>query len=140
MVSLLVPLDGSPTAEAAIPHAVRLAHDSESSVILFVVAGVSTAGFREFADVESVSIADAAETYLNRLRDELATSVHLSSRVSTGNSAASDILAYVENTDTEISMIVMARHGRHGPSQWLIGSVADKIVRASTVPVLIVPV
>ena len=37
-------------------------------------------------------------------------------------------------------MIVMASHGRSGVSRWLLGSVANKVVQSSPVPVVVVPV
>ena len=37
-----------------------------------------------------------------------------------------------------IDLIIMSTHGRSGPSRWAFGSVTDKIVRSSPVPVMIV--
>ncbi|MDH3707202.1 MAG: universal stress protein [Acidimicrobiia bacterium] len=37
-------------------------------------------------------------------------------------------------------LVVMASHGRSGMTRWLLGSMTEKLVRASEVPVLVVPV
>ena len=39
----------------------------------------------------------------------------------------------------DISMIVLTSQGRSGIGRWLLGSVADKVARSATVPVVIVP-
>ena len=49
---------------------------------------------------------------------------------------AEAIAAYAEQDDT--SIIIMSSHGRSGPSRWAHGSVADKVIRLSRVPVLMV--
>ena len=46
------------------------------------------------------------------------------------------IVSYAENNPCDI--IVMASHGRSGVTRWAVGSVADKVFRASSVPVLMV--
>ena len=50
---------------------------------------------------------------------------------------AHEILKYVE--ENRVDLIVMSTHGRSGAARWPVGSVADSILRHSTVPVLIVP-
>jgi nucleotide-binding universal stress UspA family protein len=49
---------------------------------------------------------------------------------------AEAIVSFAEKNPCDI--IVMASHGRSGVSRWAVGSVADKVFRASTVPVLLV--
>ena len=48
---------------------------------------------------------------------------------------AEAIVDYAEKNG--IDLIVMSTHGRSGPSRWALGSVADKVIRSSTVAVLI---
>jgi nucleotide-binding universal stress UspA family protein len=50
--------------------------------------------------------------------------------------AASRILAYVERTSG--SLVAIATHGRSGLGRWLLGSVADKVIRSSSRPVLVI--
>ncbi len=49
---------------------------------------------------------------------------------------AEAIAAYAERND--VNIIVMSSHGRSGPSRWAHGSIADKVIRISRVPVLMV--
>jgi nucleotide-binding universal stress UspA family protein len=47
---------------------------------------------------------------------------------------AAEILAHAE--ETACDLVVVGTHGRRGPARWLLGSVAEKLVRASRAPVL----
>ena len=49
---------------------------------------------------------------------------------------AEEIASYAKHNGCDI--IVMSSHGRSGPSRWAHGSVADKVFRASCVPILMV--
>ena len=59
------------------------------------------------------------------------------SRRVTGDNAAVAILETAAEEDAE--MIVIATHGRSGVGKWLLGSVAEKVVRGAVRPVLVVP-
>ena len=51
---------------------------------------------------------------------------------------AEAIVGYAYSND--IDMVIMASHGRSGLGRWLLGSVAEKVIRTAEVPVLVVPV
>lgn len=57
-------------------------------------------------------------------------------RVLTADSAAHGLLRYCE--DAEVDAIALSTHGRGGASRFLLGSVADKLVRRAGVPVVVV--
>ncbi len=77
-----------------------------------------------------------AERYLNRIARRLEKKgIKVRAEVLLGN-PAEEIAHYAEDDGCDI--IVMASHGRSGPSRWAYGSVADKVFRASPVPVLMV--
>jgi len=79
-----------------------------------------------------------AERYLNRMAKQLgAKGIKTRTEVLLGH-PAQEIATYVEQYDCNI--IAMASHGRSGLSRWAYGSIADKVLRASPVPVLIVRV
>ena len=138
MNTIVVPLDGSANAEKALPRAADLAGALGHRLLLFCVAEMgSAAGFREFANAENVSLAAAAETYLEQVSEHLPDDLDVATRVSSGNSAPKEIVQLSEEPDVE--MIVMGRHGASAPGQWLLGSVTDKIVRASSCPIVVVP-
>jgi nucleotide-binding universal stress UspA family protein len=77
-----------------------------------------------------------ADRYLNRIARRLEKKgVQVRTEVLLGN-PAEEIAHYAGHDGCDL--IVMASHGRSGPSRWAYGSVADKVFRASPVPVLMV--
>lgn len=137
--NILVPLDGSDLAVEAVDVAVELAKPSGGKLTLFVAADPeAAAALHGFADAADMTRAMAADAYL----DQVATRVEeqgleVTRTSSDATSAAVEILDRAEADD--ITMIVMSSHGRSGIGRWLLGSVAEKVARSSTVPVLIVP-
>jgi len=90
---------------------------------------------KDFQRMEDEAVA-AAENYLKKLTSNLKyNDVKIEWEVVTGK-AADSIADYAEKSDT--NLIAIATHGRSGVSRWVMGSVADKVVRTSVVPVLTV--
>lgn len=130
---ILVPLDGSELAESVIPYVEELAKVLGSEVMLIMV----------FARGDGLSLR-MQETYLEqmaqRIRGQLAEAQgkgggEVSWRVLKGD-PAEEILHRAQ--EAEVSIIALATHGRSGVSRWLLGSVADKVLRGADVPVLLV--
>ena len=111
--NILVPLDGSELAECALPHAIKIAKAFSAEVVLVSVTEAKQ-GF--------IVVNDPSQSSEQRLIPE-----------GTGK-LEKQASAQLYNCD----LIVMSSHGRSGPSKWTHGSVAEKIFRASTVPVLMV--
>ena len=137
--NILVPLDGSDLAEEALEVAIEIAASAGGKVTLFVAADPEAAqALHSFADSEKMTRAMAADAYLDQVASRLADrGVETSSTSSDGTNAAEQIVERADAVD--VSMIVMTSHGRSGVGRWLLGSVADKVARSSTVPVVIVP-
>jgi nucleotide-binding universal stress UspA family protein len=77
-----------------------------------------------------------AERYLDRIAKGLQKKgLKVGTAVLLGR-PAEEITVFAEQTD--VDLIVMASHGRSGPSRWAYGSVADKVFRGSNAPVLMV--
>ena len=77
-----------------------------------------------------------AKRYLSKIAEGLESrGIKVRTEVLLGN-PAEEIVNSAEHDD--ISVIIMASHGRSGPSRWAHGSVADKVFRASSVPVLMI--
>jgi len=148
---ILVPLDGSKVGETALPAveelAQRLAPATKVELILlqtithlthYVIAGEASTSVpyteKEIAQIKQRS-ADYLENTAQRLR---AKGITARTIVTTSNSAAEEIMRVAD--EVKASLIAMASHGRHGLSRWAFGSVTDKVLRSSTVPVLIVRV
>lgn len=132
---LLVPLDGSETAARAVVLAGRLASALDAEVVLFRASWV------EPTDNVMVFAQDVAETR-KLLRDEL--EVHASALRSEGLRARSSVtMSYPADAilnaveEERADLIVMTTHGRTGLKRWLLGSVAEKVLRASPRPVLL---
>lgn len=77
-----------------------------------------------------------AERYLDRIAKRLQKKgMKVGTAVLLGH-PAEEITVFAERTG--VDLIVMASHGRSGPSRWAYGSVADKVFRGSNRPVLMV--
>jgi nucleotide-binding universal stress UspA family protein len=146
---ILVPLDGSKLAEAALPHAEELARGCGTEGIILVSVTERVQGYRAFEDPSlplgqrlvpesSGKKEKPAQKYLDRIAKGLqAKGIKVDTEVLIGD-PASEIISYASDPGCDI--IVMSSHGRSGPSRWAYGSVADKVFRATCVPVLMVRV
>jgi nucleotide-binding universal stress UspA family protein len=137
--NILVPLDGSDLAEAAVDIAVEIAQPAGGTLTLFVAAEPdAAAALHSFADSEEITRAMAADAYLEQVAARVAErGVPTVTTSSDGTNVAEEIIE--QATAKDASMIVMTSHGRSGIGRWLLGSVADKVARSATVPVVIVP-
>lgn len=138
--TILVPLDGSPAAEVALPYATALAAALGAGLRLFAVAeppdlGRLTGQQDLVADVVRIR-REGMRLYLDELaaRPTLAP-IAIDRRIVTGN-PVDEILGAA--ADVSVSLTVMATHGRSGVKRLLLGSVADKVMRLNTRPTLIV--
>ncbi|MBA2678709.1 MAG: universal stress protein, partial [Ktedonobacteraceae bacterium] len=139
---ILVPLDGSVRAEQAFPVAVRIAHATGASLTLLRVVE-SPNRFDEHsvelpeepAELLEAEIARAKAYLLHVLAESKLEGIGITTEVRTGV-VAQHILQCVEEHQDDL--IVMCSHGTTGLKRWLLGSVAQKIVHTSPVPVLIV--
>ena len=132
---LLVPLDSSQFAEQALARAVGIARDAGAEIHLILVHQPMAYG--GFTDVPwSGDLADAERKYLQGIVDQLAAKqVIVTSAVLEGSPVE---VICTEAVSTASDLIVMASHGRTGLSRFWVGSVADGVIRHSTVPVFLV--
>ena len=139
---ILVPLDGSKTAEAAMPNAVRLARESGAKVVLLTVdapapaTGAGNRGKKAMGGNTATLVKPDVQmkAYLDSVAGMLAeVGVEATTVIATGD-AATEILAYA--ADNACDLIIMSTRGRSGLRRGLLGSVTDTVVRASNVPVL----
>ena len=137
---ILVPLDGSSVAEAVLPQVQMLAECSGAEVVLLSV--VSTPSYDYFIPDAAMAITlhegqqTQSKLYLERISAELkAQGFNVRAELCVGNVAES-ILDYAESVKADL--IAMSTHGRNGIGRFLLGSVAEKVIRAAKVPVLLV--
>ena len=154
---ILVPLDGSKLAECALPHAEDLAKGCDTEEITLISVTEQVRGRTRAPEAMEVYNATddpgvqkagseitvtfgkkerQAQRYLGRIAKRLeAKGVKVRTEILSWPPAES-IASYAEHNGADI--IVMSSHGRSGPSRWAHGSVADKVLRLSCVPVLMV--
>lgn len=138
---ILVPLDGSERAERAIPLAARIARASDGTIIFLrvVLPHIATGKFAgRLTHEASQEELEEAASYLSgdlsaRYAGELA-GIETEMEVVSGTSSPTIFsVALLENID----LIVMCSHGDTGLRRWVLGSVAQKAVRHSPVPILV---
>jgi nucleotide-binding universal stress UspA family protein len=136
---ILVPLDGSEVAECILPHVKAIATGcGVRQVVLLRVAEPIPAEISPTIDFEEVQKAGVkpAKQYLARIKAQLSKEgLNVEAEVLTGG-AAETIINFVESN--KVDLIALATHGRSGISRWVFGSVAEKVVRSSSVPVLLI--
>lgn len=141
---LLVTLDGSDVSETVLPHATNFARVNEAEMRLLYVAEpvrvpvtlLPTGADATAPFVETVMrVEDAAANYLERIAESLDYDRVTTEVVMADGSVAQEILIVVERRGMDA--IALATHGRGGFRRFLLGSVADKLLRASKVPVLL---
>jgi nucleotide-binding universal stress UspA family protein len=139
---IMVPLDGSSLAECALEHAREIAQGCNIPVIELVTV-VKTffwwesditdpAIYQQVADDEKAK----GQEYLKKEAAQLGKSGFTVKTVILEGSAAEQLINYAR--DNGVDLILMTTHGRSGISRFALGSVTDKVVRAVSVPVLII--
>ena len=142
---VMVPLDGSELAECGLPHVKAIATGCEVEDVVFVsvlepirlpaseVSGVfSDEDLRRMSSEQKASAEDYLNQQVKRLKYKGA---NLRTQVLEGKAAES--LAEYANKNG-FDLVVISTHGRSGISRWVLGSVADRILRSACVPVLMV--
>lgn len=140
---IIVPLDGSPFAERALPPALDLAarHGARveivgvHQVVPVVNDGQGGVVFEQHYDAE---LRAGTQRYLDdalaRIRAN--TPAHDVSAVLLQGAPAAAISAYARAQHADL--VVLASHGRSGPARWMLGSVTDGLLRRLTIPILVV--
>lgn len=135
---LLVPLDGSPLAETALPAAAYLAAKLNAGVTLIHL--IERNAPAEVHSARHLRNPDEARTYLEQVaRRGFPAGIRVESHVHTAevSNVAHSIAEHV--SELEPDLIVMCTHGRSGPRRWLYGSNAQKVIALSKRPVLLIP-
>jgi nucleotide-binding universal stress UspA family protein len=140
---ILVPLDGSPTSLRGLKEAIRLARDErarlrlvhvldETPMLGMMEEGVDLTPFLKDLGQRGRAILERAR----RLAEESGVAAEAVTEESAGGPAADAILR--EAKKWRADLIVMGTHGRRGLSHVVLGSEAERVVRLSPVPVLLV--
>lgn len=137
---ILVPLDGSKVAEGVLPHAKSLAYSEGAELILLTVAANPALDFA-FSDpgLAQSAVEDQEERskkYISEIENDLKAAGFRTSTLLRVGSVAEVILEVAE--ELQVDVIAMSTHGRTGPARWLLGSIAERVVHNSKVPVLLI--
>ena len=138
---ILVPLDGSEYGECSLPHvrAIATGCSVPEVVLLRVIEPIpSVGGYLNSEWIENAGKRAEAmiEDYLARLAGTLKSEgIAASTKIAKGN-AADEILTYAAKN--KVDLIIMGTHGSSGIVRWVLGSVADRVVRHASMPVLVV--
>jgi nucleotide-binding universal stress UspA family protein len=141
---MMVPLDGSPLAEAVLEPVVALARlwDAEISLIQVVSPVVLTSDPllpfpNGYYDQIMQMRREAAQDYIRDVAERLREAGVKASGVAVMGGGVAETLLDLARPD-RVGLIATATHGRGGVRRLVLGSVADKLVRGAGVPVLVV--
>ncbi|USZ69955.1 universal stress protein (plasmid) [Halorussus salilacus] len=132
---ILVPVDGSDGADAAIRHAGDIAERFGGTVRVLFVADTN----RDSVTMVGTEVVDALEHEGERIVEDAAAELS-----EAGIDCRTDVVqgkpaqTIAEYADAHADLVVMPTHGRSGISRYLLGSVTEKVVRLSPVPVVTV--
>jgi nucleotide-binding universal stress UspA family protein len=142
---MLITLDGSPLADEVVVQATELALQCQSQVILLqvIVPVRSVVAQTEF---KTASFADYTEEFLKRTEEEAKAYLEWTAQpmrerdldvkcVVVRGLAAEEIIRCAK--DYGVDLIIMATHGRSGIGRMVLGSVADEVLRKSSLPLLL---
>lgn len=139
---ILVPLDGSELAELAVADALDVATMSQAQVtLLWVIRPIdhviaADTGHPIYIDEQLDTQREAAMEYLTEVGKQFTARDLTVHKVVEVGGPPEIIIDFADHQP--IDLIVMATHGRSGLQRWVYGSVADKVLRGASVPILLV--
>ena len=134
---ILLPLDGSEMAEQAIPFAVTQAERFKARLILLqavepILYARSLVAVNDARDQRMRWSHDYLEGVAAGIQEQ-----GIQTEIVVAEEAPNVAITRYAETN-QIDLIVLCSRGHSGPSRWLMGGVADRIVRGANVPVLLV--
>ncbi len=141
---IIVPLDGSELAESVFPHLEAItSNENKPTVELVRVAPQVELHFKAAVPFEAKeeqelnqSAIKESQDYLERVKGRLSSSgINITTKILIGN-VADALIEHINNSGADI--VLLATHGRSGPSRWIWGSIADKLLHSCEIPILLV--
>jgi nucleotide-binding universal stress UspA family protein len=143
---IMVPLDGSKLAECVLPHVEALAKGCQVKEVEFIKVFEpfimpSGADFvmseKDTVKIDTENRADSEKYIQGIVKVAQNMGIKATGKViKRADGVAEDLAGHASKSGADL--IVIATHGRSGASRWVWGSVADRILRSSCVPVLMV--
>lgn len=136
MSKILVPLDGSPLAEEALHYALATRRPDDTLLLLRVVVMGTTVDYGHPLLVSEAldQLTEAARDYLKKLAEDFEPGAVL--LLAHGHAATQIVRTAAAE---QVDRIVMTSHCRRGAARWLLGSVAEQVMRHSICPVWLIP-
>ncbi|OIR19873.1 TRAP-T-associated universal stress protein TeaD [mine drainage metagenome] len=140
---ILIPIDGSDTAERALQEAIRLAHREARLRLVYVLEEIYLLDAEGYAYIDFTALQAAMRNTGERtlaLALEQVKQAGLSAETALLEAKGERIANVIEKEARHwpADLIVIGTHGRSGLNRLLLGSVAEGLVRVATVPVLLV--
>lgn len=139
--NILVPVDGSRFSSRALREAIKVAKRESGRIILLGVVELPVAGFEGYQEFSvNIELEEQFSLRMKQILEQEAETlkkegISVDTVVRTGNPADEIVsLARSEKAD----LVVMTTHGRRGFMRFMLGSVAEKVVRTSPCSVLVV--
>lgn len=150
-IRVLVPLDGSELAEAALAPAISLAAalaapDQGALHLVQVVRLYQTSAEEGFVSELNEEAVERANIYLAQVTERLQEpdrkpGLAITSSLKVERDVAGTLVSLAEVGDRETGasdLIAISTHGRHGLERWVMGSVTDRLLNTTRLPILIV--
>jgi len=142
---ILLPLDGSRLAERALDDLNAVASNNKECLVtlLRVVEPLLPAHLVDYFNIEEYRVAKErieadAKGYLRKIAEDLIMAgMRVEIELIFSSEVAGMILDYAK--EKKMDLIIMSTHGRSGVQRWIFGSVAQRILRHSAIPVLMIP-
>jgi nucleotide-binding universal stress UspA family protein len=143
---ILVCLDGSTESETVLPYIEELGSKLKAEIVLLQVvpwayhiyATEEGASHISYTDEEMEPLKASANNYLGKMGKLIENKkITVSCELRIGNEAEEIIKL---TSEVNANMVAMSTHGRSGVGRWIFGSIADKIIRQGTIPILLVRV
>ena len=128
--------DFGDSSEHALQRAGDLANRYAAELIVVHVVEILSPAFPIAMTPDPAHIGAAAELGLLSVLERVQETVPAARSVLLKGRPAEQVVAFV--AEHTVDLVVVGTHGRNGPSRWLLGSVAEKIVRSCSAAVLIV--
>lgn len=140
---ILVPINGSSTSERALQEAIKLAGEKAQLRLVYVLEETIPIGTEGYDFVNSAALQKAARKAAEQTLAEAAKKVQLSGapvEITLLDDQGQGVVDAInhEALNCAADLIVIGTHGRTGLTRLLLGSVAEGVVRESSVPVLLI--
>ena len=135
--NVLIPTDGSDPANAALDVGLDVAGAADAAVHLLSVVDVTSLGVDVRADIQTATLEESAHEIVDTAAERAtADGIDPTTAVEFGGSVPRVVRSYVAAND--VDLVVVGTHGRTGFDRYVLGSVAEGLVRTAPVPVLTV--